>query len=58
MPLVVVWSHSLQRDFNGSADHNMNCRWPVSTGQLFFGEEGTEYGELGKAVYGRLKWAF
>ncbi|NLN31694.1 MAG: hypothetical protein GX158_10785 [Bacteroidales bacterium] len=28
------------------------------TGQLFFGEEGTEYGELGKAAYGRLKWAF
>ncbi len=30
----------------------------MATGQLFFGEEGTEYGELGKAVYGRLKWAF
>lgn len=28
------------------------------TGQLFFGDEATEYGELGKAVYGRLKWAF
>lgn len=28
------------------------------TGQLFFGEEETEYGELGKALYGRLKWAF
>ena len=28
------------------------------TGQLFFGEEGTEYGELGVASYGRLKWAF
>jgi hypothetical protein len=28
------------------------------TGQLFFGDEGTEYGELGKAAYGRLKWAF
>lgn len=30
----------------------------MATGQLFFGDEGTEYGELGKAVYGRLKWAF
>ena len=30
----------------------------MATGQLFFGEEGTEYGKLGKAVYGRLKWAF
>ncbi len=28
------------------------------TGQLFFGEPGTEYGELGKALYGRLKWSF
>lgn len=26
--------------------------------QLFFGEEGTEYGDYGKAIYGRLKWAF
>lgn len=28
------------------------------TGQLFLGESGTEYGELGKAIYGRLKWSF
>ena len=28
------------------------------TGQLFFGEEETEYGELGKAVFGRLKYSF
>ncbi|SHE75828.1 hypothetical protein SAMN05444274_102307 [Mariniphaga anaerophila] len=28
------------------------------TSQLFLGKEGTEYGELGKALYGRLKWAF
>lgn len=27
-------------------------------GQLFFGREGTEYGDYGKAVYGRIKWAF
>lgn len=27
-------------------------------GQLFFGNEGTEYGDYGKAVYGRIKWAF
>jgi len=30
----------------------------MATGQLFFGDEGTEYGELGKALYGRLKWSF
>ncbi|MDD4107417.1 MAG: hypothetical protein PHH93_01720 [Prolixibacteraceae bacterium] len=28
------------------------------TGQIFTGRSGTEYGELGKAIYGRLKWAF
>lgn len=28
------------------------------TGQLFLGKPGTEYGELGKALYGRLKWSF
>lgn len=27
-------------------------------GQLFFGEEGTEYGDYGKAVFGRIKWSF
>lgn len=27
-------------------------------GQLFFGDEGTEFGDYGKAVYGRIKWAF
>ncbi len=28
------------------------------TGQLFLGEKGTEYGEMGKAIYGRVKWSF
>jgi hypothetical protein len=28
------------------------------TSQLFAGKKGTEYGELGKAMFGRLKWAF
>ena len=27
-------------------------------GQLFFGQEGTEYGDYGKAIFGRIKWAF
>jgi len=27
-------------------------------GQLFFGEEETEYGDYGKAVFVRIKWAF
>ncbi len=28
------------------------------TGQLFFGEEGTEYGDVGKAIFARLKWSY
>ncbi|NOY96652.1 MAG: hypothetical protein GXO81_09825 [Chlorobi bacterium] len=28
------------------------------TGQLFFGEKETEYGDYGQAVFGRLKWSF
>lgn len=27
-------------------------------GQLFLGKTGTEYGDFGKAIYGRLKWSF
>ncbi|HSG67639.1 MAG TPA: hypothetical protein VK994_02955, partial [Bacteroidales bacterium] len=28
------------------------------TGQLFFGEAGTEFGDYGKLAYARLKWSF
>ncbi len=28
------------------------------TGQLFFGDPETEFGDYGQAIYGRLKWAF
>jgi hypothetical protein len=28
------------------------------TGQLFFGDRNTEYGDTGKAVFARMKWAF
>jgi hypothetical protein len=28
------------------------------TAQLFFGEQGTEFGDYGKLAYGRLKWSF
>jgi hypothetical protein len=27
-------------------------------GQLFFGRSGTEYGDFGQAVYGRVRWSF
>jgi hypothetical protein len=42
-----------------------SCTWSLGNnlelmvmGQLFFGAPETEYGELGQALYGRLKWAF
>jgi hypothetical protein len=28
------------------------------TGQLFFGDSGTEYGDIGQIAFGRLKWSF
>ncbi len=28
------------------------------SGQLFFGDEGTEFGDVGKALYARVKWSF
>jgi len=28
------------------------------TAQLFFGDQGTEFGDYGKLAYGRLKWNF
>jgi hypothetical protein len=28
------------------------------TAQLFFGEDGTEFGDYGKLAFGRLKWSF
>jgi hypothetical protein len=27
-------------------------------GQLFYGDHGTEYGDYGKAIYGRVRWSF
>lgn len=30
----------------------------MATGQLFFGEEGSEFGEIGKLLFARLKWSF
>jgi len=28
------------------------------TGQLFFGDSGTEFGDIGRIAFGRLKWSF
>ncbi len=42
-----------------SLTYSIANNWEVMVnGQLFFGRSGTEYGDFGKAIYGRLKWAF
>ena len=42
-----------------SLTYSLGNNWEVMVnGQLFFGKTGTEYGDFGKAIYGRLKWAF
>jgi hypothetical protein len=30
----------------------------MCTGQLFFGDEGTEFGDIGQLIFLRLKWSF
>lgn len=42
-----------------SLTYSLGNNWELMVnGQLFSGEEGTEYGDYGKAVFGRIKWAF
>lgn len=42
-----------------SLSYSLGDNWELMVnGQLFFGREGTEYGDYGKAIYGRIKWAF
>lgn len=39
--------------------YSLGENWELMVnGQLFRGKAGTEYGEFGKAIYGRIKWAF
>lgn len=38
-----------------SIDNNLEL---TITSQMFYGEKETEYGDLGKAFYGRVKWSF
>jgi len=30
----------------------------MATGQLFFGDQSTEFGDIGQLLFGRLKWSF
>lgn len=42
-----------------SLAYSLGNNWEVMlNGQLFFGRNGTEYGDYGQAVYGRIKWSF
>lgn len=39
--------------------YSIGNNWEVMlNGQLFFGRSGTEYGDYGQAIYGRIKWSF
>jgi len=42
-----------------SLSYSIGNNWEImANGQLFFGHSGTEYGDYGKAIYARIKWAF
>jgi len=39
--------------------YSLGNNWEIMlNGQLFLGRTGTEYGDYGQAIYGRLKWSF
>ena len=39
--------------------YSLSNNWELMiNGQLFFGDSGTEFGDYGRAVYGRLRWSF
>jgi hypothetical protein len=42
-----------------SLTYSIGENWEIMVnGQLFLGQSETEYGDFGKAIYGRLKWSF
>ncbi len=42
-----------------SLSYSIGNNWEIMiNGQYFLGRSGTEYGDYGQAVYGRLKWSF
>lgn len=39
--------------------YSLSNNWELMVnGQLFFGDSGTEYGDYGKAIFGRVRWSF
>jgi hypothetical protein len=64
-PLFTASATSIINANDGSFYIGPTVTWSISnniellfTGQLFFGDSNTEYGDTGKAVFARMKWAF
>ena len=39
--------------------YSLSNNWELMVnGQLFYGDDGTEYGDYGKAIFGRVRWSF
>jgi hypothetical protein len=39
--------------------YSLSNNWELMVnGQLFYGDEGTEYGDYGQAIFGRVRWSF
>jgi len=64
-PLFKLSATSFTNTEDGSFFVGPAVNWSISnnidlmfSGQLFFGDHNTEYGDTGKALFARLKWAF
>lgn len=57
---AVIMNPLDQSSFLGpSLTFSLGNNWEImANGQYFLGRSGTEYGDYGKAIYGRLKWSF
>lgn len=57
---TVIMNPLDQSSFLGpSLTYSIGNNWEIMVnGQLFLGGTGTEYGDYGQAVYGRIKWSF
>lgn len=57
---AVIMNPLDQSSYLGPAlTYSIGNNWEIMVnGQLFLGRERTEYGDYGKAIYGRLKWSF
>jgi len=58
--VAIIMNPLDQSSFLGpSLTYSIGNNWEIMVnGQLFLGRSGTEYGDYGQAIYGRLKWSF